>query len=94
VHVIGTAGHVDHGKSSLIKRLTGINPDRLKVEQDREMSIELGFAWLQLPNGEDIGIVDVPGHRDFIENMLAGVGGIDAALFVVAADEGVMPLRD
>ncbi|MBG0784771.1 MAG: selenocysteine-specific translation elongation factor [Anaerolineaceae bacterium] len=91
MHVIGTAGHVDHGKSSLIKRLTGINPDRLKVEQDREMSIELGFAWLQLPNGEDIGIVDVPGHRDFIENMLAGVGGIDAALFVVAADEGVMP---
>ena len=91
MHVIGTAGHVDHGKSSLIKRLTGINPDRLKVEQDREMSIELGFAWLQLPNGEDIGIVDVPGHRDFIENMLAGVGGIDAALFVVAADEGGMP---
>ena len=91
MHVIGTAGHVDHGKSSLIKRLTGINPDRLKVEQDREMTIELGFAWLQLPNGEDIGIVDVPGHRDFIENMLAGVGGIDAALFVVAADEGVMP---
>lgn len=91
MHVIGTAGHVDHGKSSLIKRLTGINPDRLKVEQDREMSIELGFAWLQLPNGEDIGIIDVPGHRDFIENMLAGVGGIDAALFVVAADEGVMP---
>ena len=91
MHVIGTAGHVDHGKSSLIKRLTGINPDRLKVEQDREMSIELGFAWFQLPNGEDIGIVDVPGHRDFIENMLAGIGGIDAALFVVAADEGVMP---
>jgi selenocysteine-specific elongation factor len=91
VQVIGTAGHVDHGKSTLINRLTGINPDRLKAEQDREMSIELGFAWLQLPNGEDIGIVDVPGHRDFIENMLAGVGGIDAALFVVAADEGVMP---
>ena len=91
MQVIGTAGHVDHGKSTLINRLTGINPDRLKVEQDREMSIELGFAWFQLPNGEDIGIVDVPGHRDFIENMLAGVGGIDAALFVVAADEGVMP---
>jgi len=91
VYVIGTAGHVDHGKSTLIKRLTGINPDRLKIEQDREMSIELGFAWLKLPNGEDIGIIDVPGHRDFIENMLAGVGGIDAALFVVAADEGVMP---
>ena len=91
MQVIGTAGHVDHGKSTLIKALTGINPDRLKAEQDREMSIELGFAWLTLPNGEEIGIVDVPGHRDFIENMLAGVGGIDAALFVVAADEGVMP---
>jgi len=91
MQVIGTAGHVDHGKSTLIKALTGINPDRLKAEQDREMSIELGFAWLTLPNGEEIGIVDVPGHRDFIENMLAGVGGIDAVLFVVAADEGVMP---
>jgi len=91
VQVIGTAGHVDHGKSTLINRLTGINPDRLKEEQDREMSIELGFAWFELPNGEEVGIVDVPGHRDFIENMLAGIGGIDAALFVVAADEGVMP---
>jgi selenocysteine-specific elongation factor len=91
VQVIGTAGHVDHGKSTLISRLTGINPDRLKEEQDREMSIELGFAWFELPNGDDVGIVDVPGHRDFIENMLAGIGGIDAALFVVAADEGVMP---
>jgi selenocysteine-specific elongation factor len=91
VHVIGTAGHVDHGKSTLINRLTGINPDRLKEEQDREMSIELGFAWFTLPDGREIGIVDVPGHRDFIENMLAGIGGIDAVLFVVAADEGVMP---
>jgi selenocysteine-specific elongation factor len=91
VQVIGTAGHVDHGKSTLINRLTGINPDRLKEEQDREMSIELGFAWFMLPNGAEIGIVDVPGHRDFIENMLAGIGGIDAVLFVVAADEGVMP---
>ena len=91
MQVIGTAGHVDHGKSTLINRLTGINPDRLKEEQDREMSIELGFAWFKLPNGDDIGVVDVPGHRDFIENMLAGIGGIDAALFVVAADEGVMP---
>lgn len=90
-HVIGTAGHVDHGKSSLVKALTGINPDRLKEEQTREMTIELGFAWLKLPSGEDVGIVDVPGHRDFIENMLAGVGGIDAVLFVIAADEGVMP---
>ncbi|MBW6466158.1 MAG: selenocysteine-specific translation elongation factor [Brevefilum sp.] len=91
MQVIGTAGHVDHGKSTLINRLTGINPDRLKEEQDREMSIELGFAWFMLPNGAEIGIVDVPGHRDFIENMLAGIGGIDAVLFVVAADEGVMP---
>ncbi|MDY6846460.1 MAG: selenocysteine-specific translation elongation factor, partial [Chloroflexota bacterium] len=91
MQIIGTAGHVDHGKSTLIKRLTGIDPDRLQQEQDREMSIELGFAWFNLPNGEEIGIIDVPGHRDFIENMLSGIGGIDAALFVVAADEGVMP---
>ena len=91
MQVIGTAGHVDHGKSTLISRLTGINPDRLKEEQEREMSIELGFAWFTLPDGGEIGIVDVPGHRDFIENMLAGIGGIDAVLFVVAADEGVMP---
>jgi selenocysteine-specific elongation factor len=89
--VIGTAGHVDHGKSTLIKALTGINPDRLKEEQIRQMTIDLGFAWLKLPDGEELGIVDVPGHRDFIENMLAGVGGIDAALFIIAADEGVMP---
>lgn len=91
MRVIGTAGHVDHGKSTLITALTGINPDRLKEEQEREMTIDLGFAWLTLPDGEEIGIVDVPGHRDFIENMLAGVGGIDAALLVIAADEGVMP---
>ncbi len=91
MRVIGTAGHVDHGKSTLIAALTGIHPDRLKEEQEREMTIELGFGWLTLPDGEEIGIVDVPGHRDFIENMLAGVGGIDAALLIVAADEGVMP---
>ena len=91
MYVIGTAGHVDHGKSTLVEALTGIDPDRLREEQEREMTIDLGFAWLTLPNGESVGIVDVPGHRDFIENMLAGVGGIDAALFVVAADEGVMP---
>jgi selenocysteine-specific elongation factor len=91
MRVIGTAGHVDHGKSTLVRALSGINPDRLKEEQAREMTIELGFAWMNLPDGEPVGIVDVPGHRDFIENMLAGVGGIDAALFVVAADEGVMP---
>lgn len=91
MRVIGTAGHVDHGKSTLIQALTGTHPDRLKEEQEREMTIVLGFAWWQLPNGEEVGVVDVPGHRDFIENMLSGVGGIDAALFVVAADEGVMP---
>jgi selenocysteine-specific elongation factor len=91
MYVIGTAGHVDHGKSTLIHALTGIDPDRLREEKEREMTIDLGFAWLTLPNGEPVGIVDVPGHRDFVENMLAGVGGIDAAIFVVAADEGVMP---
>jgi selenocysteine-specific elongation factor len=91
MRVIGTAGHVDHGKSTLVAALTGIHPDRLKEEQEREMTIDLGFAWMALPEGEQVGIVDVPGHRDFIENMLAGVGGIDAVLFVVAADEGVMP---
>ncbi len=91
MRVIGTAGHVDHGKSALVLALTGINPDRLREEQERQMTIDLGFAWLTLPDGEAVGIVDVPGHRDFIENMLAGVGSIDAALFVIAADEGVMP---
>jgi len=91
MRVIGTAGHVDHGKSTLIAALTGTHPDRLKEEQAREMTIELGFGWLTLPGGEEVGIVDVPGHRDFIENMLAGVGGIDAAVLVIAVDEGVMP---
>jgi selenocysteine-specific elongation factor len=91
MRVVGTAGHVDHGKSTLIAALTGTHPDRLKEEQAREMTIELGFGWLTLPNGEEIGIVDVPGHRDFIENMLSGIGGIDAALLVIAADEGIMP---
>jgi selenocysteine-specific elongation factor len=91
MYVIGTAGHVDHGKSTLIQALTGVHPDRLKEEREREMTIDLGFAWLELPNGEEVGIIDVPGHRDFIGNMLAGVAGIDAALLVVAADEGIMP---
>ena len=91
MRVIGTAGHVDHGKSTLIEKLSGMNPDRLQEEQARSMTIDLGFAWLQLPSQQTIGIVDVPGHRDFIENMLAGVGGIDAALLVIAADEGIMP---
>ena len=91
MRVIGTAGHVDHGKSTLVERLSGINPDRLAEEQSRQMTIDLGFAWLDLPSGQTVGIVDVPGHRDFIENMLAGIGGIDAALLVIAADEGIMP---
>jgi selenocysteine-specific elongation factor len=91
MRVIGTAGHVDHGKSTLISALTGIHPDRLKEEQEREMTIDLGFAWLTLPGGEEIGIVDVPGHRDFIENMLAGISAIDLAILVIAADEGIMP---
>ncbi len=88
---IGTAGHVDHGKSTLVKALTGIDPDRLAEEKERGMTIDLGFAWLKLPGGREVSIVDVPGHESFIKNMLAGVGGIDAALLVVAADEGVMP---
>jgi len=88
---IGTAGHVDHGKSTLVKVLTGIDPDRLAEEKERGMTIDLGFAWLTLPSGREVSIVDVPGHESFIKNMLAGVGGIDAALLVIAADEGVMP---
>ena len=91
MRVIGTAGHVDHGKSALVEALSGVHPDRLKEEREREMTIDLGFAWFTLPGGDEVGIVDVPGHRDFIENMLAGIGGIDATLFVIAADEGVMP---
>lgn len=91
MHVIGTAGHVDHGKSTLVKALTGIDPDRLQEEQDREMTIDLGFAWLDLPSGKEVSIVDVPGHERFIKNMLAGVGGIDFAMLIVAADESVMP---
>lgn len=100
MRVIGTAGHVDHGKSTLVHALTGIDPDRLQEEKSRGMTIDLGFAWVELPlladgqpTGETdhVGIVDVPGHIDFIKNMLAGVGSIDAAVLVIAADEGVMP---
>src|SRR2546421_7403861 len=91
MYVIGTAGHVDHGKSLLVEALTGIDPDRLREEKARGMTIDLGFAWLTLPSGRTISIVDVPGHERFIKNMLAGVGGIDVALLVVAADDGVMP---
>lgn len=89
--IIGTAGHVDHGKTSLIRALTGIDTDRLKEERQRGMTIDLGFARIDLPDGSRIGIVDVPGHERFIKNMLAGAGGVDVALLVVAADEGVMP---
>lgn len=89
--IIGTAGHVDHGKTQLIRALTGINTDRLSEEQERGITIELGFAHLDFPDGTQAGIVDVPGHEKFIKNMLAGAGGIDLAMLVVAADEGFMP---
>lgn len=89
--IIGTAGHVDHGKTSLIRALTGIETDRLKQEQERGITIELGFAWFDLPDGRRAGIIDVPGHERFVRNMLAGAAGIDIVLLVVAADEGVMP---
>ncbi len=88
---IGTAGHIDHGKSSLIKALTAIDPDRLPEEKERGMTIDLGFAWLALPSGETIGIVDVPGHKQFIHNVIPGLFGIDAVMLVVAADDGWMP---
>jgi selenocysteine-specific elongation factor len=91
MYVIGTAGHVDHGKSLLVQALTGIDPDRLREEKARGMTIDLGFAWLTLPSGKEVSIVDVPGHERFIKNMLAGASGIDLALLVIAADEGVMP---
>lgn len=89
--VVGTAGHIDHGKSTLITALTGIDPDRLAEEKRRGMTIDLGFAHMRLPSGRVIGMVDVPGHARFIRNMLAGTHGVDAVLLVVAADEGVMP---
>lgn len=89
--LIGTAGHVDHGKTELIRALTGINTDRLKEEKERGISIELGFAHLKLPDGRKAGIVDVPGHEKFVRHMLAGASGMDLVLLVIAADEGVMP---
>src|SRR5262245_50918337 len=90
-YIIGTAGHIDHGKTSLIKALTGEDTDRLKEEKERGISIDLGFAHFDLPDGTRVGVVDVPGHERFIRNMLAGAHGIDLVLFVVAADDGVMP---
>ena len=88
--ILATAGHVDHGKSSLVKALSGTDPDRLPEEKTRGMTIDLGFAHLELP-GLSLGIVDVPGHQDFVKNMVAGVGAVDLALVVVAADDGWMP---
>src|ERR1051325_2973429 len=88
MHVIGPAGHVDHGKSTLIIRLTGIDPDRLAEEKRRGLTIDLGFAWTTLPSGREVGFVDVPGHERFIRNMLAGGGPVRLGLFVVAADQG------
>ena len=89
--ILGTAGHVDHGKTSLVRYMTGVNTDRLKEEAERGITIELGFAPFDLPSGQRIGIVDVPGHERFVKNMLAGATGIDLVLFVISADEGVMP---
>ena len=89
--VIGTAGHIDHGKTTLIKALTGRETDTLDEEKKRGISINLGFTYFDLPNNRRAGIVDVPGHEKFIKNMLAGASGIDIVLLVVAADEGVMP---
>src|SRR5213596_1132997 len=91
MHVVGTAGHVDHGKSTLITALTGIDPDRFEEEKRRGLTIDLGFAHATLPSGRGISFVDVPGHVRFIKNMLAGVGAVDACLFVVAATEGWKP---
>ncbi len=89
--VIGTAGHIDHGKSALVEKITGTDPDRLLEEKKRGMTIDLGFAWFVLPIGQEVSIIDVPGHEKFIKNMITGVGGIDMALLVIAADEGIMP---
>src|SRR5579862_2554841 len=95
--ILATAGHVDHGKSSLVKALTGIDPDRLPEEKARGITIDLGFAYLHLSSSSDpqshfhLGMVDVPGHEDFVKNMVAGVGSVDLALLVVAADDGWMP---
>jgi selenocysteine-specific elongation factor len=89
--IVGTAGHIDHGKTALVKALTGIDADRLAEEKRRGITIDLGFAYVQRPNGRTLGFVDVPGHERFVRNMLAGVSGIDCALVVVAADDGPMP---
>ncbi len=89
--ILGTAGHIDHGKSSLVKALTGVDPDRLAEEKKRGITIELGFAQLVLPSGRHVGVVDVPGHEKFVRHMVAGATGVDVALIVIAADDGIMP---
>lgn len=89
--IIGTAGHIDHGKTTLIKALTGRNTDRWEEEQRRGITIDLGFTYFDLPGGDRAGIIDVPGHEKFINNMVAGVVGMDLVLLVIAADEGIMP---
>ncbi|MFB9570638.1 selenocysteine-specific translation elongation factor, partial [Saccharopolyspora hordei] len=94
MHVIATAGHVDHGKSTLVRRLTGTDPDRWEEERRRGLTIDLGFAWTDLPDGCTVAFVDVPGHERFVPNMLAGIGPVPAVLFVLAADEGWMPQSD
>jgi selenocysteine-specific elongation factor len=89
--IVGTAGHIDHGKTSLVRALTGVDTDRLKEEKARGISIDLGFAYLPVPDGPVLGFVDVPGHEKFVHNMLAGATGIDFVLMVIAADDGIMP---
>ena len=89
--IVGTAGHIDHGKSALVLALTGTDPDRLKEEKERGITIDIGFASLVLEDGTRLGFVDVPGHERFVKNMLAGVGGIDLVLLVIAADESIKP---
>src|SRR5512136_702257 len=89
--ILGTAGHIDHGKTALVKALTGVDTDRLKEEKERGITTELGFTFLDLPSGTRLGIVDVPGHEKFVKHMVAGVWGIDLVSLIVAADEGVMP---
>src|SRR5215813_4105947 len=91
MQVIATAGHVDHGKSTLVRALTGMEPDRWEAERRRGLTIDLGYAWLTLPSGERLAFVDVPGHERFVPNMLAGLGPVPAVMFVVAADGGWMP---
>src|SRR6202045_344563 len=89
--IVGTAGHIDHGKTALIKALTGVDTDRLKEEKARGITIDLGFAYLPAPHGNSIGFVDVPGHERFVHTMLAGASGVDFALLTIAVDDGIMP---